>query len=515
MAVITVAKIQHRRGIKADLPTDLYEGELGFCLDTRELYIGNSVAEGGNTQILTNNTHTVKITPYEFVSDTSVVSQTGASMNEPVVRTLQKQIDDYWVNVKAYGAQGDGITDDTDAINRAIQDLYTKTLTTSENAYQARKAVWFPSGQYLTTKQLKVYPYVRLVGEHAETTVISMTATGAEDSVVTAVDSLGQMTTNIGNNGATVPQYIHVSGLTLETTGNENVILLQRANHVKFEDCMFRGNWSVGESIPSPAPIAVVIETLGSAIASEHFEFVNCRFQQIPWAFNCEEEVSYITFDRCEFTNLHLGIRGNNAVDETGPVYVSASNCIFDTIESFGIQWLSSQSGAGPGIATNACRFVNVGYVLPDYCVIWGINSNNCSSMGDVFDLVSSAGLVNNQGSDNLIVDAQYNNITNIVPLVNVTTTLYNVTISDTVIVAQPTTAGGAITINLPNPATNGQMITIKDGQGGASTYNINLNPTINNYIESGSIGAAYIMNTDWQSVSLVYSSSLSKWLIV
>jgi hypothetical protein len=482
-------------------------------LYTRELYIGNSVAEGGNTQILTNNTHTVKITPYEFVSDTSVVSQTGASMNEPVVRTLQKQIDDYWVNVKAYGAQGDGITDDTDAINRAIEDLYTKTLTTSENALQARKAVWFPSGQYLTTKQLKVYPYVRLVGEHAQTTVISMTATGVEDSVITAVDSLGQMTTNIGNNGATVPQYIHVSGLTLATTGNEDIILLQRANHVKFEDCVFLGSWSVGESI-APAPIAVVIETLGGAIESNHFEFVNCRFQQIPWAFNCEEEVSYITFDRCEFTNLHLGIRGDNAEDQTGPVYVSASNCIFDTIESSGILWLSSETGAGPGIATNACRFVNVGYdTPPDYCVVWGINSNNCSSMGDVFDLV--AGLVNNQGSDNLIVDAQYNNITNIVPLVNVTTTSYNVTISDTVIVAQPTTAGGAITINLPNPAANGQMLTIKDGQGGASTNNIILDPASGDSIESGSMGATYTMNTNWQSVTLVYSSSLTKWLIV
>lgn len=515
MAVITVAKIQHRRGIKADLPTNLYEGELGFCLDTRELYIGNSVAEGGNTQILTNNTHTVKITPYEFVSDTSVVSQTGASMNEPVVRTLQKQIDDYWVNVKAYGAQGDGITDDTDAINRAIQDLYTKTLTTSENAYQARKAVWFPSGKYMITSTIQGYPYVRLVGEHADTTVIEMSAVDAQDCVLTLVDSLGQSGANIGNNGATVPEYVHVNHMTLATTGDENVVLLQRANHVKFEDCVFLGNWSVGEAIPSPAPIAVVIEKLGGAIESNHFEFVNCRFQQIPWAFNCEEEVSYITFDRCEFTNLHLGIRSDNAAAETGPVYISASNCIFDTIESSGILWLSSGTGAGPGIATNACRFVNVGYDTPHYCVVWGTHSNLCSSMGDVYDLVNSAGLVNNQGSDNLIVDAQYNNITNIVPLVNVTTTSYNVTISDTVIVAQPTTAGGAITINLPNPATNGQMITIKDGQGGASTYNINLNPANNNYIESGIIGAAFIMNTNWQSVTLVYSSSLTKWLIV
>ncbi|MGG1399982.1 exo-alpha-sialidase [Bacillus salipaludis] len=42
-------KIQIRRGLKADLPV-LSEGEFGFCLDTKELYIGTS---GGN--VLVNN----------------------------------------------------------------------------------------------------------------------------------------------------------------------------------------------------------------------------------------------------------------------------------------------------------------------------------------------------------------------------------------------------------------------------------------------------------------------------
>ena len=59
MAVVQISRIQVRRGQKnagAGLP-QLSSGELGWAIDSRELYIGNgSVAEGapsvGNTKIL-------------------------------------------------------------------------------------------------------------------------------------------------------------------------------------------------------------------------------------------------------------------------------------------------------------------------------------------------------------------------------------------------------------------------------------------------------------------------------
>ena len=162
MAVTIFGIIQHRRGLKTDLPVSLKEGELGFCVDTRELFIGNSPAVGGNTQVLTEYSQVMQAIQYEFVSDTRVPSQTGESMNQPIVRSLQLQLDDSWVNVKAYGAKGDGITDDTAAINRAIEDLYTKQLTTFENEKQTRKTIWFPSGEYMITQPLLIYPFVCL-----------------------------------------------------------------------------------------------------------------------------------------------------------------------------------------------------------------------------------------------------------------------------------------------------------------------------------------------------------------
>ena len=60
MAVVQISRIQIRRGQKnqgAGLP-QLASGELGWAIDTRELYIGNgAVSEGaptvGNTKVLT------------------------------------------------------------------------------------------------------------------------------------------------------------------------------------------------------------------------------------------------------------------------------------------------------------------------------------------------------------------------------------------------------------------------------------------------------------------------------
>ena len=56
MAITSISRIQVRRGIKSDLPQNLAEGEIGFCLDTREVFIGNGPGFGGNTALLTEFT---------------------------------------------------------------------------------------------------------------------------------------------------------------------------------------------------------------------------------------------------------------------------------------------------------------------------------------------------------------------------------------------------------------------------------------------------------------------------
>ena len=59
MAIVQISQIKNRRGLSEDLP-QLASAELGWSIDTQELYIGNGTTdegapEEGNTRILTEN----------------------------------------------------------------------------------------------------------------------------------------------------------------------------------------------------------------------------------------------------------------------------------------------------------------------------------------------------------------------------------------------------------------------------------------------------------------------------
>jgi hypothetical protein len=80
-------------------------------------------------------------------------------------RMLIKSLQQVWRNVLDYGATGNGQTDDTAAINAAIEDgnrcgLAQNCNTTS--AYQA--VIYFPSGTYLVSASLTQYYFTQFIG---------------------------------------------------------------------------------------------------------------------------------------------------------------------------------------------------------------------------------------------------------------------------------------------------------------------------------------------------------------
>jgi hypothetical protein len=406
MAVTILGIIQHRRGLKTDLPIKLEEGELGWCVDTRELFIGNTQATGGNTQIFTDAVDVIARTQYQFVSDTQVPSQTGTSMNQPVVRTLQQQLDDAWVNVKAYGAKGDGITDDTVAINRAIEDLYTKQLTSQEHVSQARKTIWFPSGEYVTSQPILVYPQVTLRGESCQNTkILSRNTLVTPDHVLELVDSLGQTRLNMGINGAQLPVQIQVVDLTIASSENHDLVWLSRYQNVRFKNCVFEGVWSPGDPVvPGSYSVAVRAESLGSLITSEQLHFSNCVFKNIELAFYSDDPVRVTTFHQCEFTKLHKAILTENrqAPDpdpSSGPSYTSVGQSSFVDVDSHAIQVMSDN----PGVVSMMNVYVNVGTQAVVVPMLWSAVSTKCVSMADTFDTLTT---VTDLGTNNLINNA-------------------------------------------------------------------------------------------------------------
>lgn len=94
MAILQISQIQVRRGLNQDLP-QLASGELGWSLDTRQLYIGNgTLSEGAPTEGVTEI-----LTEYSAFNFTS-----GISSN---VNVLQSNVTAINVNV---GSLQDEIT---------------------------------------------------------------------------------------------------------------------------------------------------------------------------------------------------------------------------------------------------------------------------------------------------------------------------------------------------------------------------------------------------------------------
>ena len=84
MAIVQISQIKHRRGLNEDLP-QLGSGELGWSIDTRQLYIGNgTLAEGapeiGNTEVLTEYSNIPGVTGYGQVLQSNTANANIASM---------------------------------------------------------------------------------------------------------------------------------------------------------------------------------------------------------------------------------------------------------------------------------------------------------------------------------------------------------------------------------------------------------------------------------------------------
>ena len=343
MAIVQISQITNRKGLQVDLP-QLAGAEFGWSTDTRQLYIGNGTLEEGapivgNTEILTEFSNILIIpTTYTYKGAAAgYVVQTGPTPGTPVTQSLQSWFDQF-ATVRDFGAVGDGVTDDTAAINRALYQLYCREVNP-----QIRRSLFFPAGVYRVTDTINIPPYATLYGEGADGSVIVL-ENPADSTLVPYVartaDSLQQTGANIGSNGAIPPQYITVSNMGFRNLDlTTSVFLAQDAVNCRFQNVGFSGPLTTG-TITTDAPATSCIEFASTTtVICDQIVFDGCIFGGAVWGINTNQQVQGITVANSKFNALYQGILlGTGAPPVLGsPTGVRITSNVFDNIYAEGI----------------------------------------------------------------------------------------------------------------------------------------------------------------------------------
>ena len=226
MAVIQISKIQIRRGAIGDqsLP-QLASGEMGWAIDTQQLFIGSgSVSEGApavdNVEILTRRslfdavaTITSGSYIYKGFNDNVIIDNT-------VQRTVQQKLDE---QVTAYDFGAAEQTDITSSLQNALDELY---LNSNKQLPSSRVPLRLPAGTYFISSPVYVPPFATITGDGIDKTVLVNISTNSNTTIFATIDGTSTPLNRVRGLdilSSSQPRNIKISGMTLAHTATHSV----------------------------------------------------------------------------------------------------------------------------------------------------------------------------------------------------------------------------------------------------------------------------------------------------
>jgi hypothetical protein len=380
MAIVTISRIQHRKGLFTDLP-QLAGAELGWAVDEQRLFIGNgSLSEGapnlGNTEILTEHSNLFgSLADYTYEGNIPSRTINTSEDGTVVSRSLQDRLDDL-VSVRAFGVDGDD-TECGEKLTWALKELYGRNFT-----QQSLVSIYIPAGEYdVSDSSVKVPPLTHIRGDGKGRTVLYSSSLVP---VLTTVDTAGNSGAEMGTDleigsGETLPREIIIQGVTIQQTGGYHLVELLNTQDITFIDCEFRGTLTNITSSSMQVGVSVASSDIElSARARFHL----CTFTQLGYAVDQADQLSGgMNFNQCTFVNLSRGIVTGEEGSDVTPDPIVITNCVFDSIAKEAIATYNDARVVSMGNI-----YLNCGELNSTRTAVMKFASNGNISWADYFD---------------------------------------------------------------------------------------------------------------------------------
>ena len=425
MAVIQIAKLQVRRGQETvtGSPT-LDSGELGWAVDTQNLYIGNGTLEEGApqegvTRLLTENDLNLfnlsTGTSYVYLKDDNGIHRangitlyTDPSGGDFTYRRIIDKLNDF-VTIYDFGGIGDGVTDNTIALQNAIDQIW---LNSDKSDPRSRVVLRIPAGTYVVNNTIYLPPYCTLIGDGREKTVIKLMTntrtlmqtcdpTSTPGNYIKFTDGGSAITDNTSD--------IFLMGITFEWNpafggnGNSSVqstlpmVRIDFALDSRIIECQFNGYYPVGKPlITNASPDYTALEIRGQGVITTKDLIVqNCVFDGFYYGIYSNYDIQDTVISQNTFRNLGRGIVGAQQLsigNQVGPTRTIIQSNKFLNIEQEAIYFYANPSNI---LANN--RSVNNSFVEVGNEILGDLNavsptpviqfqSLGNTSVGDYFD---------------------------------------------------------------------------------------------------------------------------------
>ena len=315
--------------------------------------------------------------------------------------TLKERLDNqqYYINVKTYGALGDGIADDTEAIQSAL----------NEAANNGGGTVYVPSGKYITSKALRVRDNVILVGEGKSSWIHNDREIGFERCVV--------ITGNIGDITSSTSIYDNPQHAIENISYNTNVITVKTGiENYAVGDIIFilsNEKWSdtfPDSVVPRYQDMAKIIEISGNQIKLDHGvndDFIDPSICKLGVAKGYDNEIAWMS-ENAKVENLRL-THNMGQVSGWYAIFAYGYKCEFKDLYMDKTSTVFGSNGLGYSTVENIFGNYDAGMLDFADMQIHNLYKNLKLTRVGVNREVNILGVSCHDGADNIFEDCEFN----------------------------------------------------------------------------------------------------------